>query len=301
MASVSQLGYLGIGVSDDKTWKELAVNVLGMQVVPGDTKKTSYLRMDECHHRLELRSNGSDDLEFVGWEVPDAATLHRVAQQLEDGGVKVTAGTRDDADQRRVSELFRCVDPNGVPTEVYYGRPVNPLPFHASRAISGFKTDNEGLGHVFLYAKNLDATVSFYCDLLGFRVSDFTEIATPQGKLRLAFLHCNPRHHSVALMEVPQPPKRINHIMFEANALNDVGVGRDICLKAGVPIVIDLGCHMNDRVTSFYFGNPSHFALELGWGGRTIDDSTWQVEHYTSVESIWGHPQLTSLVNGPPP
>ena len=54
--------------------------------------------MDEYHHRVEPRPTGSDDLEFVGWEVPDQATLHRVSQQLEDGGVKVAAGTRDKGD-----------------------------------------------------------------------------------------------------------------------------------------------------------------------------------------------------------
>jgi|ERR1035441_6978844 hypothetical protein len=98
MVSVSQLGYIGIGASDVKAWQDLATHVLGMQVIPGDDRSTSYLRMDEYHHRVELRPTGSDDLEFAGWEVPDQATLHRVAQQLEDGGVKVTAGTRDEAD-----------------------------------------------------------------------------------------------------------------------------------------------------------------------------------------------------------
>jgi 2,3-dihydroxyethylbenzene 1,2-dioxygenase len=62
MASVSQLGYLGIGTSDAKAWQDLATTILGLQVVPGDDKSTSYLRMDEYHHRLELRSNGGDDL-----------------------------------------------------------------------------------------------------------------------------------------------------------------------------------------------------------------------------------------------
>ena len=81
MASVSQLGYVGVGTSDGKAWQHLATNILGMQVVPGDDRSTSYLRMDEYHHRLELRSGGRDDLEFVGWEVADRATLERVAQQ----------------------------------------------------------------------------------------------------------------------------------------------------------------------------------------------------------------------------
>jgi extradiol dioxygenase len=298
MASVSQLGYVGIGTGDEKAWHELATNILGMQVIPGDDRSTSYLRMDECHHRLELRSNGSDDLEFVGWEVPDPATLQRVAQQLEDGGVKVIPGTRDDADDRRVVDLFTCVDPNGIPTEVFCGRPVNQQPFHPARPMSGFKTGGMGLGHILVYSASLDESVRFYRDLLGFRVSDFTEVRTPERKIRLAFLHCNPRHHSIALLEAPGP-KRINHVMFECNSLDDVGSGRDLCLRRGVPIGIDLGRHMNDHVVSFYMGNPSNFALEYGWNGRTIDDTTWQVEHYTSVDSLWGHPQLRELVTGP--
>ena len=301
MASVSQLGYVGIGTSDAKAWQELATNILGMQVVPGDDRATSYLRMDEYHHRLELRANGRDDVEFVGWEVPDLATLQRVAQQLEDGGVTVTPGRRDEIDDRRVIDLFRCVDPSGIPTEVYCGRPVNQQPFHPARPMSGFKTGDMGLGHVLVYTSRLDESVRFYRDLLGFRVSDFTEVSTPDAKIHLAFLHCNPRHHSIALLQAPKAPKRINHIMLECNSLDDVGSGRDLCRGRGVPIAIDLGRHMNDRVVSFYMANPSGFGLEYGWGGRTIDDATWQVEHYTAADSLWGHPELRSLVTGAAP
>jgi 2,3-dihydroxybiphenyl 1,2-dioxygenase len=300
MTSVSQLGYLGIGASDVKAWHDLAANILGMQVIPGDDKSTSYLRMDEYHHRLELRSNGSDDLEFVGWEVPDPATLQRVAQQLEDGGVEVTPGTRDEADDRRVIDFFKCVDPNGIFTEVFCGRPINQQPFHPARPMSGFKTGDMGLGHILGYARRLNETVHFYRDLLGFRISDFTEVRTPGGKVRLAFLHCNPRHHSIAFLE-GSAPKRINHVMFECNSLDDVGSGRDLCLQRGIPIAIDLGRHMNDHMVSFYMVNPSGFALEYGWDGRTIDDTTWQIEHYSAADSLWGHPQLRELVTSMAP
>jgi len=300
MASVSELGYLGVGVSDVKAWHGLATDVLGMQVVPGDDRATSYLRLDDYHHRVELRAKGSDDLEFAGWEVPDAQTLQRVAQQLEDGGVRVVAGTRDEADARRVVDLVKCVDPNGIPVEVFCGRPVNPVPFHPTRAMSGFKTGGMGLGHILLHARNLDESLHFYRDLLGLRVSDFTDVRTPNGTLRLAFLHCNARHHSIAFIEAPAAPKRINHVMVECNSLNDVGTGRDLCLARGVPIVIELGCHMNDRMVSFYLGNPSGFALEYGWGARMIDEATWQVEHYDAIDSLWGHPQLRALAGAPP-
>jgi 2,3-dihydroxybiphenyl 1,2-dioxygenase len=298
MASVSELGYVGIGVSDTTAWHSLATQVFGMQVIPGDDKATSYLRMDRHHHRLELCSSRADDLEFAGWEVPDANALQAIAQQLEDGGVQVVAGTRDEADQRRVIGLIKCRDPSGIATEIFYGHPVNPVPFLPTRAVSGYKTDGLGLGHILVHVSNLDQNVKFYQDLLGFRVSDFTDLRTPGGTIRFCFLHCNARHHSIAFIEAPGAPKRLNHVMFESNSLADVGTGRDICLDRAIPIAIDLGCHMNDQMVSFYLGCPSGFALEYGWGARMIDDATWQVEHYSSVDSIWGHPQLRALATG---
>jgi hypothetical protein len=41
MANVFQLGYVGIGTSDEKAWQDLATHILGMQVVPGDDTSTS--------------------------------------------------------------------------------------------------------------------------------------------------------------------------------------------------------------------------------------------------------------------
>ena len=300
MAKVSELGYLGIGVSDLAGWNRLASTVFGMQVVPGDTASTTYLRIDRNHHRVELNARGTDDLEFAGWEVEDAGALDAIAKQLQAGGVDVKAGTRDDAAQRRVVDLIKCVDPSGIPTEIFYGHPVDPRPYQPSRAGSGFKTAGEGLGHMLVHSPDLDASVGFYRDILGFRVSDFTTVSTPNGPLRMAFLHCNSRHHSIAFIGAPGP-KRLNHIMFESNALMDVGIGRDACLANDIPIAIDLGCHMNDQMVSFYMACPSGFALEYGWGARVIDDATWQVEHYDSVDSIWGHPQLKTLATGDRP
>ena len=145
-----------------------------------------------------------------------------------------------------------------------------------------------GLGHLVVHQPDLDASLKFYTDLLGLRVSD---VVGPAGNPMGVFLHCNPRHHSIALFGASGAHKRINHFMLECNSLDDVGSARDIARRQGTPIVIDLGRHMNDHMVSFYVANPSQFAIEYGWGGRTIDESCWQVGRYDSVESIWGHPE----------
>jgi len=58
---------------------------------------------------------------------------------------------------------------------------------------------------------------------------------------------------------------------------------------------------MNDHMVSFYMANPSGFALEYGWGARMIDEPTWQVEHYDTADSLWGHPELRNLISGGAP
>ena len=293
MANVTQLGYLGLGVKDGDAWKQFATNVLGFQVTTGDDQGTFYLRMDEYHHRFLIHP-GDDDLAYIGWEVPDAQTLQAVAARLEAAGVHVLPGRRDEVDTRRVLDCIKFEDPSGIPTEIYYGPYLSERPFQPTRPITGFRTGPLGLGHLVVYQRDLGKSIAFYRDVLGLRLSDFVHLTTPQGKLTAVFFHCNPRHHSIAFIETPPLPKRINHFMVELNALDDVGLGRDVCLQRGVPIPIDLGKHTNDRMVSFYMSNPSDFMVEYGWGGRSVDDSTWQVQHWTSG-SIWGHPGLNDI------
>ncbi len=100
--------------------------------------------------------------------------------------------------------------------------------------------------------------------------------------------HCNPRHHTLAFYAVPQPPKRLNHFMLQAKTLDDVGATYYLCQDQGVPIARSLGRHTNDHMVSFYLRTPSGFEVEYGWGGRIVDDSTWQVQLHTAG-SMWGH------------
>jgi hypothetical protein len=56
----------------------------------------------------------------------------------------------------------------------------------------------------------------------------------------------------------------------------------------GIPISMDLGKHPNDEMVSFYSRSPSGFDVEIGCGGRLIDDATWTVAEITKP-SLWGH------------
>jgi extradiol dioxygenase len=104
---------------------------------------------------------------------------------------------------------------------------------------------------------------------------------------KLVFLHCNPRHHSLAMVGMPGL-RGLHHIMLQVNELDDVGMAYDLCDQKSVPIVMTLGRHSNDEMFSFYMRSPSGFEIEYGWGAKTVDDATWSPAFF-DVPSVWGH------------
>ncbi len=289
MAGVSQLGYLGIGVKNVAAWEKFAAEIIGFEVGERGDDGALLLRMDEYHHRLAIHPGGDDDLAYIGWEVPDAQALRVVADQLKAAGVAVAEGAKADAQARRVVELIKFRDPNGVASEVFYGPLISAERFMSPRPIGGFRAGAMGLGHFILVVDDPDKTARFYTEALGFRITDYitTEVA-PGVTLRLTFMHCNARHHTLALLPIPNAPKRLNHIMIELNSIDDVGDTYYLCQDRKIPIVRSLGRHTNDHMVSFYMQTPSGFDIEYGWGGRIVDDRSWQVQSYTSG-STWGH------------
>ena len=281
MSSVTQLGYIGISVSNIEEWEHFGTEVLGLQSNGVDANGVLTMRMDEYTHRFIVSPGEKDDVEFVGFQVTDEAALREMAEQLRDAGIEVSQGTPDEARERKVEGLIKFEDPEGIPTEVYYGPPVSfDKPFNSPRPITGFVTGEQGLGHVVYNVEDLDGAVAFYRDVLGMRISDYIR--------NLVFFHCNPRHHTLALVE-RQAPKKLNHFMLQTQNMNDVGSTYDLVLDSEMlQVTRGLGRHTNDHMTSFYMRTPSGFDVEYGWGARTVDDATWQVVRH-ETGSIWGH------------
>ena len=286
--TIAQLGYLGLGVGDLDQWEKYATGILGMTVSDHLDDGTLYLRMDDYHHRFILHPNSSDDVMYVGWQVSTEAGLGEVAANLKAAGVAVQQGTQEERNARKVLDLIRFEDPDGLRVEVFHGPLAQPdSTFQPSRPIKGFVTGNMGLGHIVLNVNELEKTTAFYRGVLGLKISDYVEINRGDRNLTMSFFHCNPRHHSLALVGRPGTP-RISHFMVEVQSLDDVGATYYLCQEKDVPIATTLGRHTNDQMVSFYMLCPSGFRVEYGCEGRLVDDATWAIQHYTTG-SIWGH------------
>lgn len=293
MTSVSNLGYLVLGVSDLDAWERFAVDIIGLQAGRRVTGESLALRMDEYAQRILLEKSPGDDLLAAGWEFDSDEELDAFVDRVRQSGARVDAAEPELASRRCVPRLFTCIDPDGVSHEFYTraARAAGTDPFRSKVLRGRFNTGRLGVGHYVAVPKSVELANAFCKDVLGLKVSDHArgEMA-PGVVLEIAFLHARTgRHHSVAIAKVPFPfKKRIHHILVEATDFNDVGLAYDRCAKAGIPMAMELGHHPNDQMFSFYVQTPSGFALEFGHGGVVVDDSTWDVRQYAEL-SDWGH------------
>lgn len=289
MSAIKSLGYLGLGVKDLHAWESFATQVIGVQSVGRTEDGRLLLRMDEYAYRLALHHDDADDLAYAGWEVADSRGLREVAERLRTIGVEVQDGSSEEAALRRVTELIRFKDPSGLVCEAFCGPMVEfDNPFHSARPISGFVTGAQGLGHIVLMTADAEKMLRFYCDGLGFRISDTIDLKFGSGpNVTMTFMHCNRRHHTLAIVPIAGP-RRLHHIMMQLRSIDDVGSTMYLVQDRGIEIVATLGRHTNDHMLSFYLRTPSGFEIEYGWGGREVDDATWHVQKHRAG-SIWGH------------
>ncbi|WP_347955342.1 VOC family protein [Gordonia aichiensis] len=298
--SIARLGALDVEVADLEAWHHLLVDLLELEVRPRASDDDPLLvRIDEYHHRIALHPGTEDRIRRITWEADTLAELHAIADRVSAEGVSVDWTDTSDVTSRSAVEEFTFVDADGFPNAVWFGPTVDEAPVRTGSVISGFVTGELGLGHVVLMCKDYPAAVDFYSRVLGFRTTDYIVWDGADA----TFLHCNARHHSLALMNecFSFTGGDFNHLMIETADLDDVGRAYDRITAAGISLQMDFGRHTNDGVTSFYLRTPSGFAIEIGYGGELIQTDDWVVKTYRSP-SRWGHePSPTPKVAGAQP
>ncbi|MFB7224358.1 VOC family protein [Streptomyces sp. NPDC002596] len=287
---LSGLGYFGLRTRRVDQWRTFAENVLGLSAQT--TEDGLRLRADDRSWRIALHEADTEEFGYVGWEVPGPAELAAAAAELAAAGVEVTHADDRLLRDRDVLGLVHVADPNGIRVEIFYGARTAVTPF-VSPTGARFVTGEQGLGHVVFSVDDYAATLRFYTELLGFRLSDFCDL----GRKRIAFLHTNPRHHSLAFAGLVIEPERkprkdvepgeLFHFMLEVDDLDTVGHAYDRCLDGAAPVALTLGRHSNDKMLSFYAITPSGFEIEYGHGAITVADP-WTATRVDGT-SLWGH------------
>ena len=70
-----QLGYLGLQVSNPAAWANYATQFLGAMAAPAAPSGAARYRLDDRAWRIAVSEGPLDDVDFIGLEVADLATL----------------------------------------------------------------------------------------------------------------------------------------------------------------------------------------------------------------------------------
>ncbi len=143
------------------------------------------------------------------------------------------------------------------------------------------------LGHATLAARDLDVLSAFYCDVLGFHVTNRGPVP---GGAELAFLSQDPAvHHQIAMVGGGDVPDSgfvmVDHLAFRTGSLDDLRVLRANLTEAGIEGIIPI-CHGNAWSLYFsdcegngiecYVDTPFHVAQPYG-KGFDLDESDEEI------------------------
>ncbi|MBU2983698.1 VOC family protein [Lentibacter algarum] len=284
MVQVTELGYLGLSVSDMPAWKAFATDILAMEIAEGATDQLCQLRADYWHRRIDLVATGEDNIAYFGLRVAGREEFSQMQDQLTAAGIDFRVGTVEEAQERKVTAILKMKDPDGYNVEIFHGPCVERhKPFHPGRRMHhNYVLGTAGLGHIVLGQKDVEAAYRFYT-ALGMRGD--VEYPNEQGGIENGptFMGCNDRDHTIAFGMGDE--HRIYHLGLQFESFDDFGLTYDTAMEKGVGFFFHPGRHSNDNMVSFYVHTPSDWLIEMGWGGNVGPKP--QSEYYP--DDIFGH------------
>jgi hypothetical protein len=162
--------------------------------------------MDDKVYRWLIQKGPADDLSLTGFECGSDADLDAIVARLQAAGHQVQQG--DEPLRAAPSPAHLC---NGRPTRescgAGHGFATASTPFVSKTLKSSFVTGFGGAGHQVLMERGIDRQqLMDWYGLLGFKLTDvIDEKLAPDFIASVAFMHCNGRHHTLALANMPFP------------------------------------------------------------------------------------------------
>ena len=247
--------------------------MLGFPVTKSPDGKVTYLRPDQYQHRIAACPASEPALRYVGFDVGSPQELAEWETKLTAEGIDWRHSTTEECVERHVTDFIEFTDPDGHHLALSYGFEIDKEPVRYTRDLRVL-----GLGHVLLTVEDTQRTHDFYTGVLGFRLSDWVIV---DDNIRLCFLRCNARHHSMAFAPcMPGKSPRLQHVMLEVESLDDVMRSYHFLRIHKAPIGMGPGRHVNCQTVHVYMQTPGGFAVEFGWGHRRLDDATHQAVVY---------------------
>ena len=258
--NVTHLRYVAIATPEFERSRAFFAAAWGLRDTSYSTSDTAYLQtqLDEAF-QLALVRGPQRSVERIAFGLATRADVDAAARDLAAADVRIvqppheldTPGTGYGF--RFLDQDNRCVELSADVTTGTAGKG-GPVP--------------QKLAHVVLNTPDIDRATAFYRDLLGFRISDWSEHV-------MSFLRCNPEHHSIAFNQAPHAS--YNHTSWTMGSIDQLMRAQGRVRAAGTELQWGTGRHGPGHQVFNYYIEPSGYVVELIADGDLIpDEHAWE-------------------------
>lgn len=249
-------------------------NVWGLRTVERGDEGAWLRGTGDQHHVLQLTRAERNGLGRISFAVGTPAEVDEAARRLAGRGIELIAGPGATGNVGGGYGLA-FADPEGRIVELVADTLAVPR-------LGREDAVPVGVTHVVLNTVDIDAAVAFYTDVLGMRVSDWSEH-------QMAFLRCNSDHHSIAFNQAEWTA--VNHVAYEMPSVDHFmrGIGR--LRHHGISPLWGPGKHGPGDNTFSYFADPAGLVCEYTSGIAQIDEDQWLCRVWRRVPELsdmWG-------------
>jgi catechol 2,3-dioxygenase-like lactoylglutathione lyase family enzyme len=241
---VKRLGHATLTSPDIERQIAYYTDVIGLTLI-ARSKDRAYLASKLGLEAVALEPGGINALSALSFQVTPGTDLKEVERGLTEDGVKCQ---RASGISPGVAEAVLFTDPKGTRIEIF--------------SDYSFAKDDGGpagiaplkLGHVAYRVDDVQKIVKFYCDVLGFRVSDWRADD-------FAFLRCNSDHHTVNFVYDAEP--QLHHIAFEVKDWAEIQRAAEMLARHDIHLVWGPGRHIIGHNIAIYHRNADKVRVEF--------------------------------------
>jgi catechol 2,3-dioxygenase-like lactoylglutathione lyase family enzyme len=244
MIRVCKIAHASYEMPDVEKQIEYYTEVLGLTLVEKN-KDAAYLANAVDHHSVILRKGADAKCVRLGFEIRPDDDLGDFERQVQGHGVETE---RKKDPEPTIAEAVTFEDPKGTVLEVFKRDQFSGQRFQTKGIVP------HKLGHVAFHVTDVKKVTSFYCDVLGFRVSDW------MGDF-FSFLRCSPDHHTINLMETGT--NRHFHTAFEVRDWAHLQTACDYLSLNGYKLLWGPGRHGIGHNLFAYHRAPNGLITEL--------------------------------------
>jgi catechol 2,3-dioxygenase-like lactoylglutathione lyase family enzyme len=244
MLQVKRAGHSTLTTPDIERQIDYFTRIVGLTLVARD-KSRAILAVKSGMEAIVLERGSAVEAPRLSFQVAPGSDLGELSSLLKKAGVK--SEKRSDITPG-IAEAIAFADPKGTTLEIFsdftFSKPDNTY-----TGVVPLK-----LGHIAYQCPDVQKTVKFYSDMLGFRVSDW------RGDF-FAFMRCSRDHHTVNFLR--DPHATIHHIAFEVRDWSDIKRACDMLAHNKIHLTWGPIRHIIGHNIAIYHKNPDGVVIEF--------------------------------------